>query len=247
MTYVINQHRRIFMSSEADTLWYLFSGGVDTAHKDDDAVTLTEGLGTSTRALQKEAFLNHDELNGTVRDNFFKDILHVKDYGIFNRQDAYPEKTELLWVGDKKPAQTTDPQMRPWIESNFPDAKHIHLVRNPIRCIASMVGLGWAGGDIEFLTDYYVRLEKQALNISDKLFVKYEDACEDPMRELCRISEYLGLNEADIIEDYDASGYFKLKRGVVMDKSYAIESRRADLETILLTDELKKLMDMYGY
>jgi hypothetical protein len=241
MTYVLNQHRRIFMADEADTLWFLFSGGVVFAHKDD------EGQGSITsRSKNKESFLEYTELTGTVRENFFKDVLHIRDNGIFSKQEAYPEKRDVVWAGDKKPAQTTDPRMRPWIESNFPDAKYIHLVRDPVHCIASMVGLGWAG-NVEFLTDYYIRLEQQALEIPDRLFVRHEDVCENPMRELCRISEYLDLDEADIIEDYDASGYFKLKRGVVMGKDYAMEARRADLEMIPLTDELKRLMEIYGY
>jgi len=257
MTYVLNLHPHIYMASEADTLWFLFNGadgnkGLDVplrgigAHPDDDPANLR----TKSRSSRLEGgFLGDDDLVGEIRENFFKDLLYVKDHGILNRQDAYPEKldVELVWAGDKKPASITDPAMRPWIEQHFPDAKYIHLVRDPIHCIASMAGLAWEGGDRDFLVDYYVRLEQQALAIPDRLFVRYEDVCEDPMRELRRVCDHLELDSNDIAESYDAGGALKLKRGVVMGSDYAAEARRADLKTIPLTDELKKLIDTYGY
>lgn len=238
------------MAGESDTLWYLFAEGTDVAHKDDNVRALSRGdKRPSSRSTQKEAFLDYSDLTGTDRENFFTDILHVKNHGILNRQDAYPEKTDsgLRWVGDKKPAQTTDPIMRPWIEDTFPDARYLHVVRDPIHCIASMVGLGWADGSREFLVDYYVRLEQQALAIPGRLVVRYEDVCEDPMYELRRICEHLELDASEIVESYDAAGCLELKRGVVMGSDYATEARRQDLKTIPLTDELKKLMYLYGY
>ena len=97
--------------------------------------------------------LTYADLEGLTREMFFQDLLHTKHHGMPNQQDPYSEKvdTDLLWIGDKKPAQTTDPSMRPWVKEHFPDAKNLHLGSQSYYVHKLYDSLEWADGDVDFL------------------------------------------------------------------------------------------------
>ncbi len=246
MVHLLNQHRRIFVAAETDILWYMFSKHSYFAHHDDDVEALhLPGLTRARRQENKHMFIHDSLLTGDSRDNFFGDVLFIKDKGMKGHQPAYPEKQndQLVWLGDKKPAQSSDPLMRPWIEFMFPDAKYLHMVRHPLDCISSMAGLDWGDGNVEFLTAYYLRLERQANNIEDKLLLRYEDVRSDPIKEMERVCDYLELNVAETEERYDAAGHFVLKQGVIV-SDYLSEREKV---SVPMTDELEEICELYGY
>jgi len=241
MSYLLNTHPHIYMASEADTLWYLNSNRSDKAHPDDHPYHLNlDEQGPSNR----DRVPNHDHVigGGSPRSQFERDILWYAHNGIPGHQDPYPEKTDLRWIGDKKPNITTDPRMCVWFEEYFWDARLIHFVRDPVNCIASMAGLNWASGDVAFLTEYYCRLEDQALKMSGDyptLFLRYEQVCEDEEWAMKKVCEFLGLDVK--LRDQE------LKRGVVMRDGYATAFRRLDPSLIPITPELDRLRESYAY
>lgn len=249
MTMILNEHRQIYMCMEADTLWYLFSGGNKGQHPDDAVMELhlkKDGL-QSEDSRELNDLLTHSSLDGSDREKFFQDLIYLKDNGIKNRQTAYLNKSteELVWVGDKKPHVPTDPDMKPWISEHFPDAKHIHIVRDPRDSIGSMLKHGWGNGDVELLTNYWIRLEHQALEVEDRILLRFEEVSVDPFGALINISKYLGLDPRLI------RGVEYLEEMVVPETGYTVipgfSSSKGSRANVPVTPGMKELMKIYGY
>lgn len=98
----------------------------------------------------------------------------------------------------------------------------VHLVRHPTSWIGSVVQKG--GGPLDDLIgswrQYIVNVERLAVAYSVPLLtVRYEDLCEDPREELCRISEHLGLDyDAGMLEAWEPEGHHVL--GNVMRRTF---------------------------
>lgn len=250
-TWMINTHNDIYISLELDTIWYHYNQqssaphpmNYHSAHMLDDGTTVSRRSGIARK--EPGIFRPDEQITGNVRQDVFSDILWAKDYGVYGRQDPYPEKRELKWVGDKMPAQCCDPQIQPWVVEHFPEVRYIHMVRHPQQSIASMVGLGW--GDAEAVTEHWITLEKWAWQVPNSLFLRYEDVCAKPDQAMTQIAEHLGLDPDNRIKEYNAGGRLRVKRGAVMDSNYAKATRRGNPLEIPITDELKSFMKLYGY
>ena len=241
-TMILNEHHDLFVSLEADALWHIYTSGSLTVAPDDAAVH--PDWFQSRRITNVDAYLPWSELTGTPQERFFQDITHIRQNGVYGIQDAYPEKRDLVYLGEKKPGVTTEPELRPWLDAEFPEARFLHLVRNPLHSIGSMARLNWAEGDIEYLTQYWVRLEDQAAKF-DSLLVRFEDLTTDPFGELARIAEYLGLDPKAANNNADSLGRMVTKRGTIMPE-YS-DTTDQWIEQVVLTDELKRYIDEYGY
>lgn len=239
LTLLLNAHHEIYMGLEHDTIWYINSHKSEFAHPDDDPNSLQGESGESKRPLNPI----HDQMidHGSPRDQFERDLLLFAKEGREGYQDAYPDKKNLKWIGDKKPNTITDPSIRIWFDNYFSDARLIHMVRDPVTCIASMIGLGWDGSP-GFLTNYYVRLERQAQEMSEwypTIFIKFEDMCIDPWGTLGDISEFLDI---DPNNHSDA-----LTRGEILPEFVSKVSEFSDPNSVIVTDDVKHLREQYGY
>ncbi len=78
----------------------------------------------------------------------------------------------------------------------FPDAKIIHLLRDPRDVARSSIGMGWAGNSY-FGVDHWIDTEagwdKAAVNPDNVLTVRFEDLMADLEPQLTRICDFLGL------------------------------------------------------
>jgi hypothetical protein len=102
-TYLLNQHPHIFVALEADAMWNVYTQGSLTVAPDD---RVHEDFQTR-RITNADSYLTYDELVGTPSQKLYQDLLHIKDNGVLNRQDAYPEKTDVRWIGEKKLIRST--------------------------------------------------------------------------------------------------------------------------------------------
>ncbi len=79
----------------------------------------------------------------------------------------------------------------------FPDARYIHLLRDPRDAAKSAIGMGWAG-NVFHGVDHWIKSERDFERLSAKvaperiLSLRNEDLIRDPPRELERICEFLG-------------------------------------------------------
>ncbi len=242
-TMVLNEHNNIYMSLEADSLWYIHTEGANTIPPD-DLVHMSDYV--PRRVANADQYLQYDQLIGTPRAKFFQDILHIKEHGVYGRQDPYPEKLDedILWIGEKKPGVASNPAMRDWMIDNFPDARYLHLVRDPRYVIGSMARLGWANGNIEFLTELWVELEDQAHEFNC-LRLKFEEVSKDPFWALANVAEYLDLDPEAHNNNKDQDGRMITKRGTIMSGYTSTTDEWA--ERVTLTYDLERCMEMYGY
>lgn len=80
----------------------------------------------------------------------------------------------------------------------FPEARFIHLLRDPRDCARSAIGMGWAGNTYHGLKPW-LRAERSWERLRPRLGdhqfieVRFEQLVADPRRELTRIAEFLGL------------------------------------------------------
>lgn len=197
----INLHEDVFCAYERDLLWMLYllsrDGGLSdtyTGHPVGGRLHRWETLGwygLDFLIAQKEGVTT-----AKLRSMFF-DI--AWRYG----QEHWGRKKKPVWIGEKNPEETC--LLRGFAEQVFPDAKYIHLVRHPAACVGSKVAFAknarfaipaWQKPADELLDDWMLH-ERRVLEMSDEhkpiLTIRYEDLCQDPNKEMGRLSEFLGV------------------------------------------------------
>ena len=120
---VLNLHPQVFVSHESDIIWALWQfarGEPFQAHPWDSDVGLRHTLETCGHLFRREQ---------SPCENFLAVQQRLMEIGTPFLPPQ--KKTEVLWIGDKKPFQHTDPQVLDFIIEHFPDAHFLHIVRHP--------------------------------------------------------------------------------------------------------------------
>ncbi|MES2278524.1 MAG: sulfotransferase [Bacteroidota bacterium] len=111
-----------------------------------------------------------------------------------------------LWV-DKTPANERF-LARIWQE--MPQAKIIHVIREPIATIASRktmeptIGLSAALRDLEI--SYTVAIQQTALKDPRFLLIRYEELCDDPEEITAQMAAFLAIENLEILKQATVSG-----------------------------------------
>nr|WP_275575226.1 sulfotransferase [Methylocucumis oryzae] len=97
----------------------------------------------------------------------------------------------------------------------FPNAKFVHLLRDPRDVAKSCMGMGWAG-NVYFGVDLWMATEQSWDLLTTKIkseqviTLRYEDIVTQPEAELARLCEFIGVSYAPSMLEYDnASTYDK--------------------------------------
>jgi hypothetical protein len=117
---------------------------------------------------------------------------------------ASHNKTDLAWVGDKKPVQQADPLIRPFIHKYFPKARFIHIVRHPQAVVASMVEAGkkwarvayWKLSPTEILKRWAIHEDwvLAAKSEGHQVYtLRFEDLCENPFEAMKAVFSFLDM------------------------------------------------------
>ena len=95
----------------------------------------------------------------------------------------------------------------------WPQARYVHLVRDPRDVARSSIHMGWVG-NVWYGTEYWLepvaRWQQLQRTLPDSrwLQVRFEDLIQDPQGELTRICEFLGVAyESDMLDYADSSTY----------------------------------------
>src|SRR5580698_3592706 len=126
---VLNLHPQVFVSHESDVAWILYQFHADKTlrgHPWDSQRGMQVTLKNAGHLLRREA---------SLRENFLAMQMAAMETG--NPWQAPQRKTDLRWIGDKKPMQHTDPELLKFILQHFPDAHFLHIVRHPFEVVAS--------------------------------------------------------------------------------------------------------------
>ncbi len=115
--------------------------------------------------------------------------------------------TDYRWF-DKTPQNVYG---LPLIAAQFPNAKFLHIVRNPLNVVASLkLGRMIKVDDIVGACNYWIEavmiVSQMAPLLNDRLMeMRYEDLTEDPVSHMGRLLSFSGMgNRPDLYSDDDA-------------------------------------------
>lgn len=189
----------VFVCPEADLLWLLFQQQnqlpIDCYRED------------GNKALRRTVHLCADLIPAkmSVRDRFLAMAMRIR-----LAADAPPES--LHWIGDKKPVQHCDPQLRKFIYDHFADARCLHLIRHPRSVVHSMRHQAdgpmpwmhcWQKSPEELL-EAWVRHEEWVIDMKHEqqlpiLTIRYRDLANDAEATLNNIVKFLDVTVDDSI------------------------------------------------
>jgi len=90
----------------------------------------------------------------------------------------------------------------------FPDAKYIHLLRDPRDVARSSIGMTWAG-NVYYGVDHWIDTEKswdkltELLDDEQYIEVRFEDLISDAVSTLKTVCEFIGTSYTDKMFDYE--------------------------------------------
>jgi hypothetical protein len=195
---MLNLHPQIFVSHESDVAWILYQfhrSQPFCAHPWDS----DRGMHLTLEAAQHLLRTDVDPM-----ENFIAVQTAVMQKG--NPWQSPQTKTDLQWMGDKKPMQHADPEVLAFLLQHFPEAHFLHIVRHPFEVVASsnrfnqtVNGDFWLGLSPEQKMEQWVFHEQQVLRLCETLpgrvhSLRYEDFCRQTEKELSRVFEFLKLD-----------------------------------------------------
>jgi len=89
----------------------------------------------------------------------------------------------------------------------FPDAKYIHLIRDPRDVARSSIGMGWAG-NVYYGVDHWIATEKDWVFLQEKiaseqiLQIRFEDLITSPKQVLAGVCKFIDLAYSESMMDY---------------------------------------------
>lgn len=236
---LLNAHPEVFVSHESDVLWILYQARNGpparyVRHPLDSELMMSSTVRSCRRILDSalgdppsggqvvEAFHRvqerlldeyfHPPLEQRVKRAVLKAGKDRSPRGLwraFRQQSDLPRKADLAWTGDKKHAQYLDPALRPFIREHFPDARFIHVVRDPRGMVASTLEAArrwkvmpdYFRGTPEQILERWAATEEWALGMkedgADIITVRLEDLWRDPFAVSARILGFLDLEATD--------------------------------------------------
>lgn len=191
-----------------------------------------------------ETLKYHRELDGISEEKFLSILNGSKDRGEFltNYLEAFCEITNdtHLRCFDKTPQNVYG---IPLIKAYFPNAKFIHIVRNPLNVITSLkLGHSFSPQTIRGALNFW----KEAVLIlntlkplwgNDIYEFRYEDLTENPEIEISKVLDFLGENIADMPS---------IPEGVHPALNAYLDVLTTS-EIAEIRQELHELMDIYSY
>lgn len=247
---LLNLHPNIFLTDESDIVWILYQirSGEPSQYKcylwDDP-----EGMKATLRKCEHilQPYLGTALEKEIIARLFFRIEKYLMHVGLRGQQPYH--KMDLAWIGDKKPVQHSDPKLRSFVYSCFPDARHIHIVRNPRAVVASMVrasrewrGLGpqyWASSPEELLERWAVHeewvLQAKSLRTNPIHTLRLEDLCDDPVERVAEMFDFLEV---------------EMPRGIadpICELVRPTSSHQYESFSLSITPRATQVMQIYGY
>jgi hypothetical protein len=203
LTRLLNLHPDVFVSHESDVVWILYQLQRQVPYR---CYPWDGPLGmTATLAACGELLNNPGAAAVSIEALFVKLLRHLMTQGSAV-QLPYPKKRRLQWIGDKKPVQQCDPQLRAFIQCELPTTKFLHIVRHPHAVVSSMLTAAqtwgpvdyWRESSVEQLLERWTVHEEWVLQMKqdprvDILSVRFEDLAAAPRDEMQRVLTFLDL------------------------------------------------------
>jgi hypothetical protein len=141
---LLNLHPSIFISHESDIVWILYQLRnilVDEykCYPLDSCTGMNATLKVAGHIIN---FIIRNRDDKPYQERLFRAFLGVEKFimeGGSPVQPYYADKGEVRWIGDKKPVQQCDPEIRPFLYKTFPGARFLHIVRHPYAVVSSKI------------------------------------------------------------------------------------------------------------
>ncbi len=162
--------------------------------------------------------LNLDDLKADLLlykgEYTFQDICKV----VYLNYNSIFNKEKIAWIGDKNPVYAT---YTPKLLKLFPDAKFIHLMRDPRDNIISLKNVDFEGPFVALLAYRWVHSAKRIFRLKQKYperfyTIRYEDLVKDPHRYYREMCDFLNVPFNSLVFDF-------YKRGPEVLKAYNVE------------------------
>lgn len=131
----------------------------------------------------------------------------------------------------------------------WPDARFVHIVRDPRDVARSCIVMGWSG-HVWQASETWLRAEQQVGTLAARLGgeqmirVRYEDLVIDPRRELGRIIDFLDLRwHENIFSAIDRSTYDRPDSTLIQQWRHKLSAREVEL----VESRCQELMMRWGY
>ena len=125
----------------------------------------------------------------------------------------------------------------------FPDAKYIHLLRDPRDVARSSIGMNWAG-NVYYGVDHWLETEKSwdnlvpLINNDQHIEIRFEDLISDTVPVLKTVCEFIGTSYTDNMFDYENNSTYS-KPDITL-----INQWKRKLSTLELQNVEYKVFDM---
>jgi hypothetical protein len=135
------------------------------------------------------------------------------------------------------------------IPALFPDARYVHLVRDPRDVARSSIHMGWAG-HVFFGVDHWVETERDFARLrrlvdpSQILEVRYEALVLDSKGELDRLCRFIGFSFDAAMFDYVSRSNYEMPDASLIEQWRSKLSQR---EVALVESRVGRLLNDAGY
>lgn len=279
MTDLLNSHPNVFVSHESDIAWILYQSRNGRlaryeTHPLDSRLMLDSTLKSCRRILKEtlsgepthaeivEAFHRaQDRLLGQYLKPSLKQRLKraakiigkkptpVRVLRALKQDPELLRKKDLAWTGDKKHAQHLDPSVRQFLQTHFPEARYIHVIRHPRSVVASTMEAArrWSekpeyfNGLAEQILEQWAAHEEWVLQAKEReaspiLTVRLEDLWSDSVESMSGVLRFLDLEMTD--------AFAGLVKRIVYPKDPNIKYASFPLPDV---PRARRIMEMYSY
>jgi hypothetical protein len=203
---LLNLHPDVFITHETDSVWILYQArnvrpSQYRCYPWDGPLGMNATLQTCHHMLQSYLYGASEE--GAIAETFFRVQEHLMRCGSAIQRPY--QKNSLAWVGDKKPVQHADPELRSFLRTHFPNARYIHIVRDPRAVVASMIEAAkqWKQGVPQYwkTTPQHILerwaiheewvLQAKSLETSPIHTLRLEDLCKEPVQTMAELFDFL--------------------------------------------------------
>lgn len=214
---LLNLHPQVFVTHESDVMWILYQSrrGLPERYRcyPHDAPRGMEATLAACRPMLES------RLGGAIDRAALIEAFHeVQLHLMRNRTRLQPtyDKPDLAWIGDKKPVQHADPEIRSFCRELFPNARYLHLVRHPGSVVSSMQRAAamwedahtppyWREGASAILERWAIHEEwvDHAREHAGAAIhtLRFEDLLHDPVERMAEVLDFLGANMPNDLRD----------------------------------------------
>ena len=247
---LLNLEEKVFISHESDIAWILYQcrNGLPDGFR---CFPWDGPLGMKATLDSAKQIWDLPKDHAPSREDLIAAFFDIQQHLMRHGSAVQPkmDKQEILWIGDKKPSQQCDPEVRSFIAWLFPDARYFHMVRHPGTVLASMQAAArswntvpeyWKSGTRTIL-DRWLAHEEQALIAKKELgsavlTVRYEDLLLAPVEQMQKCFGHLQIAMAEDLRSNIANMVVNNN----LNKKISISDEFHD-------PKLEYMMDLYGY